>query len=205
MAQLRIIAGERKGHRIRVPRGVVVRPTAERVREAVFAALGDVAGLRVLDLFAGTGALGLEALSRGAAGATFVESDRAAAEVLRGNVLALRYEARAVVLPLDYRRALAHLRAGSGALDRTSHNEGGGGERKSVGGFDLLFVDPPYRMLPDVLAALTPELPSLLTPGGLAVVEGPRGLKVDLGLGIVFQRRYADTVITMARGEKALP
>ena len=71
--------------------------------------------------------------------------------------------------------------------------------------FDLLFVDPPYRMLPDVLAVLSPVLPSLLTPGGLSWSRARVGLKVDLGVGIVFERRYGDTVITMVRGEKELP
>jgi 16S rRNA (guanine966-N2)-methyltransferase len=205
MAQVRIIAGERKGHRIRVPRGGAVRPTAERVREAVFASLGDVAGLRVLDLFAGTGALGFEALSRGAASATFVESDRSVAAVLRANIRALDYETRALVLPMDYRRALARLRVAEGASEASAVQAGHDPGEAARPAFDLLFVDPPYRMLPDVLAALAPALLSLLTPEGLAVVEGPRSLKVDLGLGIVFERRYADTVITMARGERALP
>jgi 16S rRNA (guanine966-N2)-methyltransferase len=205
MPQVRIIAGERKGHRIDVPRGSAVRPTAERVREAVFSALGDVTGLSVLDLFAGSGAMGLESLSRGAAAVTFVESDRDVVAVLRGNIHALAYEARAVVLPLDYRRALARLPAPvdeAGDPPAAVHRASGGVRGT---GFDLLFVDPPYRMLPDVLAVLAPTLPSLLAPGGLAVVEGPRGLQVNLGLGIVFERRYADTVITMSRGEKILP
>lgn len=204
MPQVRIIAGERKGHRIRVPRGPAVRPTAERVREAVFAALGDVTGRRVLDLFAGTGALGLEALSRGAVGVTFVESDRGVAAVLRANIAALGYEAHTLVLPMDYRRALARLRAPLGVGPPTAPAGQATGTPDSPG-YDLLFVDPPYRMLPDVLAEIAPALPSLLTREGLVVVEGPRGLKVDLGVGIVFERRYADTVITMARGEKALP
>jgi 16S rRNA (guanine966-N2)-methyltransferase len=205
MTQVRIIAGECKGHRIRVPRGAVVRPTAERVREAVFAALGDVTGRGVLDLFAGTGALGLEALSRGAARATFVESDRVVAAVLRGNIRALGCEARTLVLSMDYRRALARLRVAGHGADPPALQAGAPVDTVARSGFDLLFVDPPYRMLPDVLAVLAPELPSLLAPAGLIVVEGPCGLQADLGLGIVFERRYGDTVITMARGERTLP
>jgi 16S rRNA (guanine966-N2)-methyltransferase len=204
MPQVRIIAGERKGHRIDVPRGSAVRPTAERVREAVFSALGRVAGCSVLDLFAGTGAMGLESLSRGAEAVTFVESDRDVVAVLRRNIRALDYEARAVVLPLDYRRALARLRTPDEAEGPPAGVQGAS-ESVRDSGFDLLFVDPPYRMLPDVLAVLAPTLPSLLAPDGLVVVEGPRGLQVDLGLGIVFERRYADTVITISRGEKMLP
>jgi 16S rRNA (guanine966-N2)-methyltransferase len=204
MPQVRIIAGERKGHRIDVPRGSAVRPTAERVREAVFSALGDVTGLTVLDLFAGTGAMGLESLSRGAATVTFVESARDVVAVLRGNIRALAYEDTAVVLPLDYRRALARLRVPADEAEESPAGAPGVSGSVRGPGFDLLFVDPPYRMLPDVLAVLAPTLPSLLAPDGLVVVEGPRGLQVDLGLGIVFERRYADTVITMSRGEKML-
>jgi len=79
---VRVVAGSRKGHRIDAPKGVVTRPTSDRVREAVFSILGSVEGARVLDLFAGSGAMGLEALSRGAAGCVFVESDRQAARVI---------------------------------------------------------------------------------------------------------------------------
>ena len=79
---MRIVAGSRKGHRIAAPKGVDTRPTSDRVREAVFSMLGTVEGAAVLDLFAGSGAMGLEALSRGAASCTFVERDRAAARVI---------------------------------------------------------------------------------------------------------------------------
>jgi len=182
LAQLRIIAGERKGHHIKVPRGGDVRPTSERVREALFAALDDIQGLSVLDLFAGTGALGLEALSRGAGRCTFVEADPAVVAILSANIRLLRYEGAASVLPFDYRRAIRLLAGGQSS-------------------FDLLFVDPPYRMLADVQAALTPVLPRLLAPGSLVVIEGPRRIGVDLGLEVVFERRYADTVVTMLRQE----
>jgi 16S rRNA (guanine(966)-N(2))-methyltransferase RsmD len=180
---LRIIAGSRKGHRIRVPKGVVVRPTSERVREALFAALGPLEGERVLDLFAGTGALGLEALSRGASNATFVEKDRAVASVLARNLASLSLTSQARVHVLDYERAL-----------RIFLHE----ERA----FDLLFVDPPYRILPDVARTLTPVIQRLLTPSGLTVLEGPRRTTFDLGLDTVFERRYGDTTITMLQARK---
>jgi 16S rRNA (guanine966-N2)-methyltransferase len=211
---VRIIAGERKGHRLKVPRGEAVRPTSDRVREAVFAALAAAGvlgavddrcpvpgassaaptdalsgvleradgGVEVLDLFAGTGALGLEALSRGAGHAVFVETDPRVAAVLTANIRGVSYEARARVMAVDFTRALRVL-------------------RREGGRFDLLFVDPPYRMLPDVGRVLSPVIAALLAPGGLVVIEGPRSVRVDLGLGIVFERRYGDTVVTMVKEE----
>jgi 16S rRNA (guanine(966)-N(2))-methyltransferase RsmD len=186
VSTVRIIAGEKKGHRLRVAAGGSVRPTGERVREAVFAALASAGALeggpRVLDLFAGTGAMGLEALSRGAEEAVLVEADPTVAAVLRHNVRTLGYGGRTRILQADFGRALRVL-AGRGEA------------------FDLLFVDPPYRMLPDVGRVLSPALPALLVPGGLVVIEGPRAHGVDMGLGIVFERRYGDTVVTMVRKE----
>lgn len=88
---IRIIAGSRRGRRIKVPVKGEVRPTGDRVREAIFDALGPVDGLRILDLFAGSGAMGLEALSRGAGRCVFVESDREVAAVLRANIAALAF------------------------------------------------------------------------------------------------------------------
>lgn len=175
---MRIIGGERKGHRIKVPPCGDVRPTSERVREAIFSAVGGLSGLAVLDLFAGSGAMGLESLSRGAASCVFVEGDHRVAAVLRENILKLDYAGSTRVLVVDYARALAVL-AGSEA-------------------FDLIFVDPPYRLLPQVQKVLTSNLPRMLRSGGLVVVEGPRGTRVDLGLEIVFARRYGDTLVTMA-------
>jgi len=94
---VRIVAGSRKGHRIQAPKGVVTRPTSDRVREAVFSILGSVEGAQVLDLFAGSGAMGLEALSRGAAGCVFVESDRQAARVIQANLEKLRLTGAVVI------------------------------------------------------------------------------------------------------------
>ncbi len=140
----------------------------------------------MLDLFAGTGAMGLEALSRGAREAVFVESDPRVVAVLRANVQSLRLQDRAVVVGRDYGRAL---RAFQNARER----------------FDLLFVDPPYRMLADVGKALSPVLSGLLAPGGLVVIEGPRAARVDLGLTVVFERRYGDTLVTMVREAAETP
>lgn len=181
---IRIIAGAKRGRRLRVPAEGCVRPTGERVREAIFDVLGGVEGLRVLDLFAGSGAMGLEALSRGALYCVFVEGDRAVADVLRRNIALLGFqEGAGRVLVSDYVRAVTRL-AGS------------------PGGFDLLFVDPPYRMLPEVAAEIRPHLSSLLADEGLVVVEGHRSVTVDMGLPRVFDRFYGDTRVVMLRSRR---
>jgi 16S rRNA (guanine(966)-N(2))-methyltransferase RsmD len=153
------------------------------VREAVFNVLGPVAGLKVLDLFAGTGALGLEALSRGASSCVFAEADRSVAAVLQANIERLRFEDRGRVIVGDYRQALERLLR-SGAC------------------FDLLFVDPPYRMLAEVEVTLTPLLTDLLSPVGVAVIEGERSLGVAFGRNPVFDRVYGDTRITIIRAKE---
>jgi 16S rRNA (guanine(966)-N(2))-methyltransferase RsmD len=149
---MRIISGEARGRRLRAPRGAATRPTADRVREALFNILGSAAGLCVLDLFAGTGALALEALSRGAAHAVLVDYAEAAARVIQANLAPLGYQDRARVLRLDVARALRLL------------------ERQGAR-FDLVFVDPPYRDSADPLrvADLLERLAPTLAPDGLIV------------------------------------
>ncbi|HZK48209.1 MAG TPA: 16S rRNA (guanine(966)-N(2))-methyltransferase RsmD [Thermoleophilia bacterium] len=176
--EIRIIAGSHKGHRLKVAAGDVVRPTKDRVREAVFSTLGDLTNTRVLDLFAGSGALGLEALSRGSAHATFVEQDRTVAGILKRNITSLGLDARAEVLETPYDSALRRLLQRGGV-------------------FDLLFLDPPYTMLAQVDEAVATVLPQLLGPGGLVIVEGPRRAQARLGLPVVFQRRYGNTLISI--------
>lgn len=176
--KIRIVAGTRRGHKIIVPETEKLRPTGERVREAIFDALGPINGLRVLDLFAGTGAMGLEALSRGAAGCIFVESDRVALAALRQNIELLDFESTSQVLGVDYKFALHRL---------ASEGEA----------FDLLFADPPYRMLSEVEAALQPFLSRLLVENGVLVVEGPKSSEAPLSRPAVFDRVYGDTRVTM--------
>jgi len=178
--RVRIVGGAKRGRLLKVPPGGVTRPTGEMVREAVFDALGPVAGLRVLDLFAGTGAMGLEALSRGARDCVFVEEDRGVCTVLRANIAALEYEAQCRVMHAGYLQAV-----------RTF------AQRRP--GFDLLFLDPPYRMLSEVEAMVTPLLPSLLSNDGVAVVEGDRAMEATLGGDPVFDRAYGDTRVVMVR------
>ncbi len=183
MGTVRIVAGAKRGHRLKVSNGAILRPTGEKVREAVFSVLGPVSGLRVLDLFAGTGALGLEALSRGAESCVFVEADPGTAAVLQENICALGYQHVARVMVTDYLRAAGQL----------------GGP---ASGFDLLFVDPPYRMLPDVEVALGPLLPALVADDGLVIVEGHRASHASFGHMVVFDRLYGDTRILMVKLER---
>jgi 16S rRNA (guanine966-N2)-methyltransferase len=146
---VRIIAGSRKGHRIRAPRGLETRPTSDRVRENVFNLVAPwVEGAVVLDLFAGSGAFGLEALSRGAERAVFVESDVDACRTINENLDRLRLTG-AQVLCQDAARFLA-----------------GDGRR-----YDLVFCDPPYGDLAAFVPVLARSLPRLLAGEGLVVLE----------------------------------
>ncbi len=176
---MRIIAGSRKGARILAPKGLDTRPTGDRVREAVFNLVGPVDGAEVLDLYAGSGGMGLEALSRGAARVTFVESDRTAAETILRNLDKLRLEG-AVVLRDDAARKLAA--------------DAAGGRR-----YDLVLVDPPYRMLATVLPMLAARLPAVLAPDGLVVVESDAREEPGLPLELVTSRRYGSARVTLFR------
>lgn len=178
--RVRIVGGSRRGRGIQVAPNAEVRPTGQKVREAIFDVLGPIVNLRVLDLFAGSGAMGFEALSRGAAECVFVESDLAVAGVLRKSVEALGFEPAARVMRSGYLAAVKGL-VGAGAA------------------FDLLFVDPPYRMLAEVEVLLAPLLPQLLTDDGVAVVEGDKSTSVTLGRTPVFERVYGDTKVTVIR------
>jgi 16S rRNA (guanine966-N2)-methyltransferase len=174
---MRVIAGELKGQRLLAPRGWKVRPTSDRVREAIFSTLGDrVAGARVLDLFAGTGALAIEALSRGAA--------------------------EAVLVDRDTRPALGNLeRLGLGGRARLVRSEAGRWLEQAAKGperYDLVFVDAPYRLADRVQHDLDTHLPPLLARDGRAVVEsGARApLRIE-SLECLRRRRYgaADVAI----------
>jgi len=176
---MRVIAGRLGGRRLKAPRGRATRPTSERVREALFAMLGDVDGARALDLFAGTGALGIEALSRGAERVVFVERDAAAARVLGENLSALGLSAReAEVRRGEARQALRSARAAKET-------------------YDLIFIDPPYGQAHDWGPELSALLPALLEPGARIVVESDRRAPVALEMELERQRRYGDTSITI--------
>jgi 16S rRNA (guanine966-N2)-methyltransferase len=178
---VRIIAGELGGRRLKAPPGKGTRPTAERVREALFSMLGALDGEHVLDLFAGTGALGIEALSRGASHAVFVESDARAAGLLSENLSALQLgDERVEIRRVDASRALR-----TASMDSEK--------------YDLIFVDPPYREAERWGKELSPILPSLLSNGGRVVAESDRRAPLDLGLEVERSRRYGDTSITIHR------
>jgi 16S rRNA (guanine966-N2)-methyltransferase len=174
---LRIIAGSRKGHGIAAPRGIATRPSSDRVREAVFNLLGPVDGASVVDLFAGSGAMGLEALSRGARSCVFVESAAEPARVVQANLRKLGLVG-AVVEKCD---ALAFLRAAA--------------SRRAT--YDLIVCDPPYdqwhRFEPD-LARL---LPGLLAESGSLVVETGARVEPELPLDLVTSRRYGSARISV--------
>ncbi len=174
---MRIIAGSRKGARIFAPRGLDTRPTGDRVREAAFNLIGPVDGARVLDLFAGSGGMGLEALSRGAASATFVEADREAARTIVRNLDKLGLPGGRVLRD-DATRVLA--------------DEAAGGRR-----YDLVLVDPPYDQLTTVLPALARYLPAVLAEDGLAVVESASRDEPDLPLDKRTSRRYGSARLTL--------
>ncbi len=176
---MRIVAGERKGMRLQAPRGRDTRPTSERAREALFSILGDVAGRSVLDLFAGSGALGLEALSRGAAGAVFCETSPAALRALEANVQRLGYAGRSRIRRQDARRRLA-----------ADHAAGTT--------YDLMFIDPPYRLLPSLQEAFSLHLPALLAPGGTVVIESAAAAAAPpLPLELRTTRVYGDARLSV--------
>jgi 16S rRNA (guanine(966)-N(2))-methyltransferase RsmD len=176
---MRVIAGELKGQRLVAPQGWKVRPTSDRVREAIFSALGErVEGAQVLDLYCGTGALAIEALSRGAAAAVLVDRDTRPA---LGNVQRLGLAERAELVRADVGRWLAQVSSGPVA-----------------GKFDLVFVDAPYRLADRVAQDLNTHLPHLLAAGGRAVVESGarRPLQID-SLEPLRQRRYGAADVTV--------
>jgi 16S rRNA (guanine966-N2)-methyltransferase len=189
MGTLRIVGGELRARRIRVPRGNAVRPTPDKAREALFDILGhDLSGTRVLDACAGSGALGFEALSRGAASATFIEADRVVLALLQGNARGLGVESRCRIL--HGRAELLIARGGAG------------------GPFDLVLADPPYAepLRAPLLAALLAAAGSL-APGCRVVLERdaasvaiPSGGE---GLPLVRTARYGRTCLDFYLFERA--
>jgi len=173
---MRVVAGRLRGRRFSAPAGAATRPTSDRVREALFSVLGPLDDLRVLDLFAGSGALGLEALSRGAAEVTFVDSAQPAVKVLQANLAALGLDAE--VRRQDARTFLKNARA--------EHRQ-----------YDLVFLDPPYRLAARLGAELSPLLAAVLAPRARVVGESDRRAPIALALPVTDERRYGDTLITI--------
>ena len=171
---MRIIAGTHRGSRIAAPKGFDTRPTGDRVREAAFNLIGPVAGATVLDLFAGSGAMGLEALSRGAAGVTFVESDRGACRTIAENLERLRLTG-------------ARITCGDAiwALRQDSRR------------YDLVLVDPPYQAWAELEPKLAEHLPRVLEPDGLLVVETGSRTEPALPLPLRTSRRYGSARLSL--------
>lgn len=177
-----MIAGRFGGRQLKAPRGrSTTRPTSDRVREALFSILGGLDGVVALDLFAGTGALGIEALSRGAERVVFVERDAAAVRALEANLEQLGLTTPAAEVRIG--DALAFLRTA----------------RRAGETYDLVFVDPPYRQARELGSGLSALLPAWLAPGARVVVESDRREPAELRMEIAGRRRYGDTTITIHR------
>jgi 16S rRNA (guanine966-N2)-methyltransferase len=171
---VRVVAGAWRGRPLRAPRGTRTRPTADRVREALFSMLGDVSGARVLDLYAGSGALGIEALSRGAESAVFVERDPRAVAAIKANLDAVG-ASEATVRRRDALRELAT----------------GGGP------YDLVFADPPYDVAPRLAQSLAELLPAVLTEDARIVTESDKRMPLELPFPLIRERTYGDTRIAI--------
>jgi 16S rRNA (guanine(966)-N(2))-methyltransferase RsmD len=183
---MRIVAGSARGRALAGPKAASkhIRPTADRVRETIFNVLGQwLEGQKVLDLYAGTGALGLESVSRGATRAVLVDSDREALSLCRANTDALDFSARVEILAQPVERALETL--------------GRRGDR-----FELIFADPPYaaRVVETVLEGVAKH--GVLAPGGTVVIEHDKreaAPESHEGFERVDQRRFGDTLVSLFR------
>ncbi len=178
---MRIIAGKWRGRALKAPAGTATRPTSERAREALFSMLasrvGSFEGLRVCDLFAGTGALGLEALSRGAAWATFVEMGRPALALLAANIGKFRAGADTEVIAADATRL----------------------GRRAVAPFDLVFLDPPYGRGLGEQALAAAQAGGWLAPGALVAWEEGGPVRPPAGFVPLDVRRYGAATLTLLR------
>jgi len=173
---VRVVAGELKGRRLVSPprRSNAVRPTADRVREALFSILGEITEATVLDLFCGTGALAIEAISRGAARATLVDERTSLA---RRNIAQLGLSERCEVVRAD---AIPYLRRASAR-------------------WDLIFCDPPYKLADRLEGELDSLIPERLAEGGRLIVESAARRPLALGLPLLTERRFGETLIRIHR------
>jgi 16S rRNA (guanine966-N2)-methyltransferase len=176
MAEIRVTGGELRGRRLYLPR-TGIRPTTGKVREAIFSMLGSIDGARVLDLFSGSGALAIEALSRGASEATLVDTRPGAA---RRNVEELGLTERARTFRSDAVRFL---------------------RRAETGSFGLIFCDPPYRLADRFAADLVQLLPPVLSRGGRVMLESSPRQPLELQLPLRIERTYGDTLIRIHSDE----
>ncbi len=178
---MRVVAGTARGIQLKTPEGLTTRPTADRVKEAIFSILHfDVPGAAVLDLFGGTGQLGIEALSRGAKKAVFVDQGKEACDLIRENLRRTRFTGQAAVVRSDYLEYLRRCRET----------------------FDIILLDPPYAeiFLENALKCIS-EI-DILRSGGIIVAERPLGKELDLTLpGMERSRdyKYGKTLVTLYR------
>lgn len=179
---MRVITGSAKGVRLKTPDGMLTRPTAERVKEALFSAIQeDIPDAMVLDLFGGTGQLGIEALSRGARSAVFVDKDRSACDMIRENLRRAKLEGQGSVIRSDYLAYLADC-----------------GKR-----FDIIFLDPPYAEVFLENALLRISEIDILTNRGIIITERPveKNLRAEFGsLRRIKEYKYGKTLIAVFRG-----
>ena len=179
---MRIIAGQFRGTRLQTPPGIDIRPTADRLRESIFNIIGPrIKGKRVLDLFAGTGAMGLEALSRGASHAVFIDNHPTALELIHRNISKVKIRERATVIRWDITRNLMCLRGHTGS--------------------DIIFMDPPYRR--GLIHSTLNQLQSVETGVRTIVVEHAADESLDDlpdGFLLEDQRRYGKTLVSFLSG-----
>lgn len=176
---MRIITGSARGTKLQTPEGLDTRPTIERVKEALFSMIQfELDGKRVLDLFAGSGQLGLEALSRGAAKATFIDADREASEIIKANAKKTKLFEQSVVLNTDYKAFI----------------RGNAGKQR----FDIIFLDPPYaeNLIEDALLRLLRA--DMVADGALVVCESDRPEPIEVeGLTLRRHASYGKVHITL--------
>ncbi len=179
---MRILTGQSKGRKLKVPKGKSLRPTASRIKKSIFDILGpEVAGTRVLDLFSGSGNLGIEALSLGAAFCVFVEKNPATAEIIAQNLRSLGYTERSRILNFDFRKALSMLSAENC-------------------GFDLVFVDPPYEFYEKTGShELARDIRSVVEEKGVMVIEYPSGNVINSEGFDMRTRKYGGTSVSFLR------
>ncbi len=180
---MRVQTGTAKGRKLKTPSGINVRPTSGRVKKSIFDTLGDIEGSSVLDLFAGTGSLGLEALSRGAQNAVFIEKEREAVKIIRDNIAKCGFAARSEIISTDYKKAIR-------ALEKKAER------------FDLVFIDPPY----EVYRGTTPgkfveEIRHLLSSDWEIVVEHDKIYDLENFSGYLETRTFGSTQISYFREE----
>jgi 16S rRNA (guanine966-N2)-methyltransferase len=184
---MRVVAGDLGGRKLLAPRGLRLRPTADKVREAIFSMLGDIEGATVLDLYAGTGALAIEALSRGASSAVLVDTDTRPAE---RNIGSLGLEDRTTVVRSDALTFLRHFKP-----------EDWGLRTEDLGlrtwDWDLVFLDPPYKLADRLANDLDSLIPPRLRPGARVIVESAAREPLRLSLPQVAERRYGDTLVSI--------